>query len=147
MLQFQDDRAILKFYSVDSWKSPSAIQKFRANLFLVALLTEWPPFRPPGYCSASTTVREPTRSLQIAKQFNAYGPHSISNMVSISTEKSAEGIVNIESRPLRRTVFVEPESGPADSCSSTHGDSLDPSKAGDESIRGSARRNSRRTQC
>src|SRR5260370_33374390 len=59
-------------------------------------------------------------------------------------EGRLKGIVNIESRPLRRTFFVEPESGPADSCSSTDGDSLDLSKAGDESVRGSAGRNSRR---
>ncbi len=48
---------------------PPQYTNSRARVFLVALLTAWSPFRPPGYCCASTTVRERTSSLQIVRPF------------------------------------------------------------------------------
>ncbi len=51
------------------------------------------------------------------------------SMVSILTETSVKGISNRDSGHLRRTLLVEPECSPADSCSATHGDIFDPTKA------------------
>src|SRR5439155_19386823 len=64
-----------------------------------------------------------------------------------ATHAKKEGLRNYEGRLVRRDLCMESRDGPSDSRPATHGVERNSFQARDETLRGPARRGSRRTQC